>query len=275
MNVTRLGSMGDTNARSAHTCELSRAPAANALVLVVVTNTDAAGTVVEPTDVSGAGLTFVLINSSVTFNPLTVGLEVENCSLWRASGAAPTASMITATFPNTTTGCLLMIDEISGVTSRGANGVNQVGGSATTRGNNNVSSVTLFLPSAASTANAWYSFSAHGTTSAAVAQNNWIPLGSNGYLVPSCGASSAWTERSDATICVWTHGTTEAHGSVGVEIVADNFVAPVQGATTAAQWGRGHVVNIPRLFTPRERGDYIVETGSAINDDPATDSREV
>src|SRR5690348_3326055 len=94
--VTSLGSVGDTNARSTHTCALSRAPAPNTLVLVEVVVTDAAGTPVQPSSVSGAGLVFSMVGSSLTFNPTTVGSQLANLSLWRSMGTNPSSSMISA-----------------------------------------------------------------------------------------------------------------------------------------------------------------------------------
>jgi hypothetical protein len=266
---TEVGGMGDTNNRSAYTCELIMSPTANALLLAGVLVSDAAGTPVEPTGVVGAGLTFSLVTSSVTFDPTTVGSEIHNISLWRAMGPAPDSSVVTATFPNAATGCVIQVHQVSGCSTKGNNGESAVGGSATSRVNNS-SSITLFPPSGGSTANGWFSIHGAGTTGTATPMQGWTSLGGEGYLTPSTGMFSAWTERSDGTVLQWMSAQPEWRGAVIVELVADNpaDVAP-------AQWAQGMIGRGVRAFAPRLRSEYWVERGHVVSENPATDTREV
>lgn len=96
--VTSLGSVADTAGRSTYTCTLSRAPADNTLVLVTVVNADAAGTVSDPSSVSGSGLVFSKITSSVSYNPTTAALQTKNHTAWRSMGAGLVNSVVSVNF---------------------------------------------------------------------------------------------------------------------------------------------------------------------------------
>lgn len=224
-----LGSVGDTNARSVYTCALSDAPEPNTLVLVGVLVSDAGGTPVQPTGVIGAGMVFSLITSSVTYNG-SVGNELHNLSAWRSMAAAPVNSVISATFPNDGSGCAMLVYEVSGVSQSGTSGDRAVGRSAISEDAGGSSALTVFGPSATSTANAWLSFlgiSASGSTD--TPGFNWSFLNQVGYGTPATGIKSAWTTLSTGTTATWVGPGAERRGGIIIELVTDN---PAPSGTT-------------------------------------------
>lgn len=229
ITLVSLGSVGDTNARSAHTCTIFRAPADNALVLVSVLATDISGTAVEPTGVVGMGLTFSLITSSVSFG--TIASPAYNLSAWRAMGSSVASSVVTATFNNNTNGCAMLVAEISGVSQGGSNGASAVGQSATTRADG-VSRVTILGPSATSTVNAWLAMHSAASSEQGVPAFNFAIIDRAVYATPDAGLISAWTLLSTGTTSAWTSSGVDNRGGIIVELVADN-PAIVFSATTA------------------------------------------
>lgn len=220
-----LGSLADTEARSVYTCALTDAPQPNALVLVGVLVSDTAGTPVEPTSLAGAGLVFSLITSSITYNG-GAGSELHNLSAWRSMGVSPVNSVISATFPNSGTGCAMLVYEVSGVSQSGTSGDRAIGKSAITEDGGANSAITAFGPSATSTANAWMSFlgiSASGSTD--TPGFNWTFLDAAGYSNPATGLKSAWTTLSTGTTATWIGPGGERRGAVIIELVSDNPVA--------------------------------------------------
>lgn len=268
IEVVGLGDFGDTTARSEYTCPIVQPPAANSLVMVSVLVSGAAGVPVEPTSVVGAGLTFSIATSSVTFAPTTVGQETLNLSLWRAMGAAPDGSIVTATFPSAASGCAILVDQVSGVSKAGANGEKALSGSSTSRVNNN-SALTVFFPSATSTANGWFATGAHADTTDGAASPNYNSSSSQSFSTPASCVYSTWTTLSTATLVVFTSNDLERRGGIAMELVADN-----PGPTVAGQWAQGMTGFVPEGFAPRIRGDLWVESGHARNTEPYTDTRE-
>jgi hypothetical protein len=217
-----LGSLADTEARSAYTCALGQAPTANNLILVGVLVSDTAGTPVEPTGVIGGGMVFSLITSSVTYNG-AVASELHNLSAWRSMSASPVNSVITATFPNAGTGCAMLVHEVSGVSTSGTSGDRAVAKSAISEDNGGASAITIVGPSATSTANAWLSLlgiSASGSTD--TPGHDWSFLESTGYGTPATGIKSAWTTLSTGTVATWIGPGAERRGAIMIELVADN-----------------------------------------------------
>lgn len=264
---TSIGSNGDTTAVSALSCALTRAPGANTLVLVGVSVSDTVGTAVEPTGVVGAGLTFSLVTSSITGLPTTPGSELANISLWRAAGAAPDGSMVTATFANNNTGANIIVTEVSGVTTVGLNGASAVSGSALSKIDSS-SAITLFLPSASSTANGWFAIECVNTGSDQAPGVNWTFLDRAAHNTPTVCLNSASTTLSGATYMAWTP-TANAHRlSIAVEVVADNPSVSTGG------WASAFGVRAPRVFQPRVRDDVWVELGHVVTLDAATDTSE-
>lgn len=268
--VVSIGSVGDTTARSAQSCALARAPGANTLVLVGVCVSDVVGTPAEPSGVIGAGLTFSLVTSSISYDITTAGSQNHNLSLWRAMGASPDGSMVTATFANNNTGCAILVTEVSGVSKAGTNGSSAVSGSAITMADA-LSAVTAFFPSVSSTANAWFSILGADIGSAAP-RPNWTSLDSSVYATPTTNFYSAYTLVPSGTSVAWAGLANTNPAVIAVELVGDNPAIPT--TTNAAQWIQGFGVSGPRVFQPRGRGNVWVEAGHAVNTDPATDTRE-
>jgi hypothetical protein len=234
LGFTSLGSLGDTAARSSYTCTLSREPANNALVLVSVLVTDAAGTPVEPTSVAGSGLVFSLATSSVTYAPVAVGTELDNISIWRSMGAGLANSVITVTFPNSANGCNVLVTEVSGVSTSGTSGANAIGKSATSRADAGTSALTIFIPSATSTANGWFA-SAGATTDATheVGNLDWPSIDSVSHPTPNRRLTSAYTALSTASR-MWFNGAgSRDRGGIVLELVLDNPVVATPSAFTA------------------------------------------
>lgn len=265
INITPLGRQGDTAARSSLTCDLLRAPFPNTLVLVSVLVADNTGTPTEPTDVSGAGLTFSLATSSITYNLIAQASSTHNLSVWKGMGVSPDSSLITATFSNANIGCAMMVNEVSGVTTVGSGGTTAIGGSASSVVDSLVT-VTAFLPSAGSTANVWFASHGCGTSGIATALQNWSQLTQTNFLTPSTGLVSAWTTLSTATTSTWTNSATENKAVIALELVSDNF-------TSVTGWMHNDWARGMRSFAPRVRS-VVLEPGRTDATDPYQDTSE-
>ncbi len=231
--VTSLGSLGDTNARSDYTCTIDRAPNANTLVLVSITETDAAGSAVQPSSVSGAGMVFSLITSSVTFNTIASG--VDNVSIWRSMSPTPSGSLITAHFGATATGCAILVTEVSGVSTSGLSGINAVGQSSISSVDV-AASLKLIGPSATSVGNAWFAIHSANSQEVATPGQNWTAVDSAGYLTPDTHLASAWTTLSTGTSVTFTASGADNRGGVIVELVLDTpVVIPPSVVTSGRQ----------------------------------------
>lgn len=239
ITVASLGSVGDTAARSTYTCAISRAPAANTLVLVGVLGTAAAGTPVQPSSVSGAGLVFSLVTSSVTYNPTTPGSQLANISLWRSMGGSPSGSLISALFGVTGTGCAMLVTEVSGVSTSGTSGANAVGQSFTTS-SDNTNAATVFGSSATTAGSAWFSLIGldKSNTNNVAADNNWVSIESCAYSTPASAIWSSWTDKSGPTSVHWSMGVNSQNGGAFlVELVPDGSWV-VSATTRASTLGR-------------------------------------
>lgn len=266
---TSLGTQGDTNQLSAYTCNLIRAPNPNTLVLIGVVASDAVGTAVQPVSVAGAGLTFEMVGSSITYNPSTVGSQLHNLSLWRAMGTAPNDSQVTATLPNAGTGCAITVTEVSGVSKAGTNGDKAVS-SSTISFSDGTASLTVWTPSATSTADGW--FSVVGLGGSVVHSNgDWISVTGSAvsYATPGSLIQSGYTTSASANSVRWLGAGGSDRGGVLTGIVADNPTGQAGG-----QWAQAMVGTAERVFPPRTRSEFWVESGHGVNLDPATDTRE-
>lgn len=95
----------------------SVSPTANRLVLIAITNSSISpGGNVDPTGVSGAGLTFTKVAS------IAESGQYGNVTLWRALSASPSSGAITITFASTTENCSWSVIEFSGIDTGGTNG---------------------------------------------------------------------------------------------------------------------------------------------------------
>jgi len=116
------GSKDDTGGTFTTAASASVSPAANNLVFVdVFHNASVAANAANPTGVSGAGLTFTLVDSVVD----TAAGSTLSC--WRALSGAPSSGAITATFANATSAAVWSISQHAGINPGGSNGASAVG----------------------------------------------------------------------------------------------------------------------------------------------------
>jgi hypothetical protein len=118
ITVTQLttGASG-TNSTSYATASVS--PGASKLILVIVSTTvSTAGSQLFPNSVSGAGLTFTMIDDA----PGADSVSSRQISVWRALNASPGTGTITITFPATMLNCQWKVIEVDGIDTSGTNG---------------------------------------------------------------------------------------------------------------------------------------------------------
>lgn len=249
LGFTSLGSQGDTTARSTHTCGLSRAPDVGTLILVAIGVSATAGVPAPPSSVSGAGLVFSNITSDLSFGPFTAGSQLLDFSVWRSMATQGlTSSVISANFGFTSTGCNMIVIEVSGVSQSGTSGANAIASSSATT---STSAQTLFFlgPSATSNGNGWISFWNRATTSLdGTANDNWVFLDGVNYSVPSNGLQSAYTTLFSANSSNWTSAIAQQHVGVLVEVVLDTPVPPPP--TSLSPLGRRfRIPEVPRTLS--------------------------
>lgn len=267
--VASLGSIGDTNTRSVYTCSIFQAPEANALILVGVVNTAAAGTVLGVSSVSGAGMEFSLVTSGISFGAAN-GSETHHISLWRSMAASTISSVISVSSPVVASGCAIVVDQVSGVNTSGTSGSGALSVNSTTDdAAGAASAVTLIAASATSTADAWYSLGGVVSTGADTPGLTYTLLQSAGYATPSATVESAWTALSTGTTSSWA-AASQRRGAIMVGLVAAD---PVIASSSGAGWTR-EAVSSHRAFPPRLRNEFWVEIGHSTSTFPELDTRE-
>ena len=227
ISVTTLGALASTSNVAQYTVALSRAPAANTLVLVSVVHSDSTAPA-DPSSVSNrADMVYSLV-TSVGYD--TIATPLHRASVWRSMSATPGSSNISVEFGgNAGTGCIIVVHEFSGVTTSGTSGSGAVGGSTISQVDAS-SSITLFLPSFASTANAVLVVGGIDLNNNTDAPNSqYIKIGPGNYNTPATGHASGWTSSSGVTQCVFSGAGAADRGAIAVEIVADN-PSPGSGA---------------------------------------------
>ena len=216
LSVATLGATESTGNATAYTVALSRAPTANTLVLVQISNDDAAPAE-NPSSVSGAGMVFTQVSEQ------SYGANVYHFTIWRSMSAAPDASNISVAYADGQTGCNILVHEYSGVSTSGTSGANAVGASATTVVTTAASSATLFLPSFTSTANGMHVGVAVNLNSDADAPNaQYIKIAQGNHTNAADGTASGWTSSSAVTQCVFSGAGSGLRGAIAVELVLDN-----------------------------------------------------
>lgn len=217
ITVASIGSKGDTAARSAYTCPLTRAPDANKLVLVGVIVNDTGA--VPPTGVRSTSMVFSQVTDAANFN--NVGGGNHDQTIWRSMSGTPDGSIVTVTFAANATGCAILVHEVSGISTSGTSGANAVGQSAITV-KDGVSSLKVVGPSATSTANAWIAFQSAISTEVAVANSDFQQIDTVGFLTADTHIVSAWTTLSTGTSVTFTASGVDDRGITIIELVADN-----------------------------------------------------
>ena len=143
--VTELTKGADTDGGSVFTTA-SITPAANALILIFVTN-DKAVSADAISSITGNGLTWVSVRTA----PFTADAQYR-ISLFRALGASPSAGTVTINFPALQLSGTWKVLQVTGVDTTGSNGSNAVVQSATSGGTNQSGARTVTLNAFASTA---------------------------------------------------------------------------------------------------------------------------
>jgi hypothetical protein len=218
--VTSIGSVGNTVALSVYSVDMLATPGANRLILLGVSVADTAGTPVQPSSVSGGGLVFSMIGSSITWGPLGVGNQVYNLSLWRSMGASPDGSLISIAFANAATGCAAIVDEVTGINTSGTSGANAVGHSSITASDNSLGIDVIAAQEAAAASNAWYTVAAHGGAQAMTASNDFTLVSGVSHVNPGNRFQSAWTTLSTGTALRWASTTNFDRAGIILELVA-------------------------------------------------------
>lgn len=223
ISVATIGALASTAGASTYAVTLTRAPAANTLVLVQISNDDTAPSE-NPSSVSGAGMVFTQVSER------SYAADVNHFTIWRSMSAAPDASVISAAYSDAQTGCNMLVHEYSGVSTSGTSGANAVGTSTTTVVTGAASSATLFLPSFASTANGVHVGVGVNLNSTADAPNaQYIKIAQGAHTNNPNGTVSGWTTSSGVTQCVFSGAGSGLRGAIAVEIVADNPPAVAAG----------------------------------------------
>ena len=236
ISAATLAVLASTTNAATYNVATSRAPAANTLVLVYVSGNTTSGAI-DPSSVSGAGMVFSLV-TSVGYN--TIATPLTRASVWRSMSATPNTSGITAAFSHSITGCHIHVYEFSGVSKSGTSGANAVGSSRISNVNA-TSSITLFLPSFASTANAAFvSCDINANSTADTPSSQFVEMAQGSNINPNHGSSSGWTSSSVVTQSVFSGGGAVDRGAIAVEIVADN--PPTGGAGYYNAYYYPHVV---------------------------------
>lgn len=126
ISITNLTSGSDSDGNSTATTA-SISPAADNLILLSITLRN--GSSIDPSvsSVSGNGLTWVKIDSTVFDNSSTSRRTVE---LWRSMGASPSTGAITITASENETDINWSVDQSSGVDTSGTNGSGAIAQSA-------------------------------------------------------------------------------------------------------------------------------------------------
>ncbi len=232
--ATSIGSLGDTANISTYTCTLARAPAANALIVALVSNTNATGTLgLEPTSVRGADFIFSLVTSSLTF---ALGATDRSLSIWRSmSPTALSGTTVGVKYSSNQSGVVVIVTEFTGVDTSGTSGSGAVNQSANSGPTGAISALTLIAPVAANVNNAWFSGEAVGTTAAGdtdVPNLNFTNLDKVNHSTPNNTLHSAWTTLSTGTITGWQGSGGQTRTGVIAEIVA----AAVAGGGVASPY---------------------------------------
>lgn len=235
ISAATLAVLASTSNAAAYTVATSRAPTANTLVLVYVSNNTTTAAV-DPSSVSGAGMVFSRV-TSVGYN--TIATTLTRASVWRSMSAAPDTSNISVAFAHSLTGCHIHVYEFSGVSTSGTSGSAAVGGS-TISAVNATSSVTLFMPSFASTANAVFvSCDINLNSTADTPSSQFVEMAQGSNINPNHGSSSGWTSSSAVTQSVFSGAGAADRGAIAVEIVADTPVIATGSGAGYQQYYRG------------------------------------
>lgn len=191
-------------------------PAVGSLLICVVCASSTETTETDPTSVTGHGLTFTKLSTTVFQS------AVDTITVWVAEvTGSPTNDVVTASGWGTNrTGCNMTVIEVTGADlSGGAVAAIVASNIQTHNGTGTATSVSLTMNAAGAAGNLCMGFFVH-TAAEVIAAGTGNTLGSTGsYTTPNRGAGSVWNTSSYANpAATWT--TSAAWRGIGLEIVA-------------------------------------------------------
>jgi hypothetical protein len=222
--------LGDTGNTSPHTFT-SRTYTAGRVYLACILSTKSNPAVV-PTSVSGTGITFSLLKSSVAFGS---GLYI--LSLWAAKPAADTTTTVSVAHTATTGTAGVMVE-----CPEGASIASLVAQSPTPPSPVSTASITAALASPVTSGNASFTlvgFAANSATST-TPDTGWTASTGANFNTPASGLRAAWSTTGEQNV-VWT-GTAVAKAAIIVEL------APAKTLTATTQ---SYTLSTPAVAGPR------------------------
>lgn len=218
---------GETNTNATSYTTASVSPGADRLILLCLTINRNSAAAVTPT-ISGNGLTWVQIGSTVTF-ATDVTIQSAIC-IFRAMGASPSAGAITVDHGGVThEGLQWAVIEVTGMDTSGTNGSGAIVQSDSARLPTVAEaalSISKALASFADSNNRGFAWACHSFTEQIVPRTSWTELVDvSTATAPSRDSEAQWSDAAgaDATVsCSWA--TTSSRAAImGLEIA----IAPV------------------------------------------------
>lgn len=245
ITMSPLTSTGVTTNATSYT-SASISPTSNRLILAGIVNTiSSASTTVTPTpNLTGLGLTWTQV---VTKEVNPVGINSKRVTIFRAlSGSTIGSGAITIKFNSTqnNTGCGWSFAEFANVATSGVNGAGAVVQSASTSAASGTS-LTVTLGVFASTRNAAYGLSVHGSNSTQWTEGSgFTKIHEHNFNTPPTAFGSQW-KLNDNTVDAsganshWAGVALEIRSTVAPTLTATRLPLPVrrlQAVSRSAVW---------------------------------------
>lgn len=210
--ATNRSNCNDTSALSTYATTTSYTPGNNSLMIATVVNSKAS-TPETPT-VTGNGLTWVQIGSSIAFS--TTASPTKRITVFRAMGTGGTNGTVSAAFGGVNqTGCDIIVDEWTGAATDGTNGSGAIVTSTTNSPDTAGTAASVTNSALSDSRNASVGCMGNGDNTAITSSDTLIQQVS--YATPTTGAATSWSTTGDLTInFAWTNSARWA--CVGLEI---------------------------------------------------------
>lgn len=238
--ATNLTSGGNIASGSTTFVTASISPAANALILLWITNEHLAGTPAQVSSVTGCGLTWEKIDD-VNYG--------SNCrlSLYRALGASPSAGTVTITYPTSEWSAIWSIEQITGVSTSGSNGSGAVLQSAQNSDGTAGSTLTVTLAALAGGSMDVAGFSFNVNDSGMTPGADWTTLASPQISRP-LQILTAYNTTGDNTATAST-SSAGSRGGIAVEVSSGGVLILVYDED---QYGDVPAPDMPLTYVIRE-----------------------
>jgi hypothetical protein len=231
---THRAQLFSTNNVASYATSGTYTPAANSLIVVFVINSLAASPL-DPTSVTGHGLSFAQISlSGRTFD------TTHTLSVWVVNaGASPTSAAVTADFNSVNqTGCVIIETEITGWDTGGTASAAIVQNPTQTGSDLSMEMNTLASASAAD--NRPITFGGIARNSSLTVDADWTLGFSSSFNSPATGGGSAFRTDAFDTSMTFTASGNNAWRTVGLEIkAAAAGVSLTPGEAAALLVGQG------------------------------------